>query len=264
MTSVATLRIGRVASAANIRRGLSILLLLGLWTLLVRLEVYRFALLPDPLRSLAWGADIVRTPLFLKHMLFSTYRVWLAWVLAAAVAIPVGLMIGWNRTIASLGFPALELLRPIPPIAWTPAAILFFPAVEPSVVFICFVGAFFPILLNTKIGVEQIDETYFRAARCLGAGSARVFWDIVVPGALPSVFTGLAVGMGIAWMAVVAAEMIAGEFGLGYMIWDAYAMARYPLIVVGMVVIAWLGLASSALIRSLSRALVPWRKNALT
>jgi len=131
------------------------------------------------------------------------------------------------------------------------------------VVFICFVGAFFPVLLNTKVGVEQIDLNYFRAASCLGAGPARVFWDVVLPGALPAIFTGLAVGMGIAWMAVVAAEMIAGEFGLGYMIWDAYALARYPLIVVGMVVIAWLGLASSALIRWLGRRLILWRRDAL-
>lgn len=242
---------------------MSILLLLAVWTVLVRLEIYRFELLPDPLRSFQSGLNTVWTPLFLRHTLYSTYRVWLAWLLAGAVAIPLGLMIGWRRTVSALSFPALELLRPIPPIGWIPAAILFFPAVEPSVVFICFLGAFFPILLNTKVGVEQIDETHFRAAQCLGAGGARVFWDVVLPGALPSVFTGLAVGMGIAWMAVVAAEMIAGEFGLGYMIWDAYALANYPLIVVGMVVIAWLGLASSAGIRALSRRLVRWRRDIL-
>lgn len=258
-----TLHPGRILSAANVRRGASILLLLVVWSALVRLQVYRFALLPDPLLSLQWGLLVVWTPVFIKHALYSAYRVWLAWIIAGLVAVPLGLLIGWRRTVSALSFPALEVLRPIPPIAWIPAAILFFPAVEPSVVFICFVGAFFPILLNTKVGVEQIDESYFRAALCLGASPARVFQDVVVPGALPSVFTGLAVGMGIAWMAVVAAEMIAGEFGLGYMIWDAYALARYPLIVVGMVAIAWLGLASSAAIRWLGRRLIRWRRDRL-
>lgn len=256
-------RTGTNLAYATARRGLSILLLLAVWSTLVRLEVYRFTLLPDPLRALESGLVVIWTPVFFKHAVYSVYRVWLAWALAAAVAVPLGLVIGWNRVLAAVAFPAFELLRPIPPIAWIPAAILFFPAVEPSVVFICFVGAFFPILLNTKVGVEQIDQNYFRAAACLGAGARRIFCDVVIPGALPSVFTGLAVGMGIAWMAVVAAEMIAGEFGLGYMIWDAYALARYPLIVVGMVVIAWLGLASSAFIRYVSRRLIRWPKNVL-
>ena len=132
--------------------------------------------------------------------------------MAAAVAVPIGLFVGWSRKVALLVFPALEVVRPIPPIAWIPASILFFPAVEPSVVFICFVGAFFPILLNAKAGVDQIDAQYFHACRCLGAKPFFIFWDVVLPGALPSIFTGLAVGMGLAWMAVVAAEMIAGAF----------------------------------------------------
>lgn len=245
-------------SPSRLLGALSIAALLALWTALVRLEVYRFAYLPDPLRSLEAGLGVLTSGRFLSHVAYSTYRVWTAWALAGLIAGPLGLLLGWHRTLALLGFPALEVLRPIPPIAWIPAAILFFPAVEPSVVFICFVGAFFPILLNAKAGVEQIDARFFQAARCLGARAGRVFWDVVLPGALPSVFTGLAIGMGVAWMAVVAAEMIAGEFGLGYMIWDAYALARYPLIVVGMIVIAALGSVSSAAIRWASRRLLRW------
>jgi NitT/TauT family transport system permease protein len=240
---------------------LSLALLLALWTGLVRLEVYRFAYLPDPIRSVEAGLGLVTSARFVEHVAYSAYRVWTAWALAALVAAPLGLLLGWSRTLGLLGYPALEVLRPIPPIAWIPAAILFFPAVEPSVVFICFVGAFFPILLNAKAGAEQIDVRFFQAARCLGARAGRLFWDVVLPGALPSVFTGLAIGMGVAWMAVVAAEMIAGEFGLGYMIWDAYALARYPLIVVGMVVIAALGSASSAAIRWASGRILKWARH---
>jgi NitT/TauT family transport system permease protein len=237
---------------------LSIGSLIASWTILVRLEVYRFALLPDPVHSFEWGFNFVRSWLFVTHTSYSAYRVWLAWLCACLLGIPLGLFIGWNRVFSLLTFPAVELLRPIPPIAWIPVAILFFPAVEPSVVFICFIGAFFPVVLNAKNGVEQINPDYFRAAVCLGAGRRRIFWDVVIPGALPSIVTGAAVGMGIAWMAVVAAEMIAGEFGLGYMIWDAYALARYPLIVVGMVIIGVLGSASSAIIRRLGSRLVRW------
>jgi len=237
----------------------SILCFLGLWEILVRANVYRFGLLPSPLQSLQAGLDVVTQPSFLRDVSYSTYRVLLAWFMASLVAVPLGLFIGWNRKIQLLLFPALEVLRPIPPIAWIPASILFFPAVEPSVVFICFIGAFFPILLNAKTGVEQIDDRYFHASRCLGAAPWHIFWDVVLPGALPSVVVGLALGMGVAWMGVVAAEMIAGEFGLGYMIWYAYALTRYPVIVVGMVVIAALGFGSSALIRIASSHLLRWR-----
>ena len=232
--------------------------LIALWTVLVRLEIYRFALLPDPARSLEWGLGFVASPRFVIDTAYSTYRVWMAWTAACVIGIPLGLLIGWRRTFSLLVFPAMELLRPIPPIAWIPVAILFFPSVEPSVVFICFLGAFFPILLNAKTGVEQVNPDYFRAAQCLGASPRKIFRDVVVPGALPSILTGMAIGMGIAWMAVVAAEMIAGEFGLGYMIWDSYALARYPLIVVGMVIIGGLGSLSSGLIRWAGRRFIRW------
>src|SRR5436309_12659693 len=152
---------GRALSA------LSLLFLLGAWTALVRLEVYRFAYLPDPIGSAEAGLRLLTSWRFAADASYSAYRVWTAWALACLTAAPLGLLLGWKRTLALLGFPALELLRPIPPIAWIPAAILFFPAVEPSVVFICFVGAFFPILLAAKTGVEQIDLRYFQAARCL-------------------------------------------------------------------------------------------------
>jgi len=116
-------------------------------------------------------------------------------------------------------------------------------------------------VLNTIAGVRQIDQTYFRAAKCLGANDQQIFRDVVVRGAAPSILIGLAVGMGINWMALVAAEMIAGEHGLGYMIWESYSLARYPRIVVGMIVIGTLGASMSAMIRLIGRKLVPWQKS---
>ena len=136
-----------------------------------------------------------------------------------------------------------------------------FPKIELSVIFICLIGSFFPIVLNTIIGVKQIDQTYFRAASCLGANDITIFRDVVVRGAMPSILIGLAVGMGINWMALVAAEMIAGEHGLGYMIWELYSLARYPRIVVGMIIIGLIGAGMSAVIRAIGRKLVPWQKS---
>jgi NitT/TauT family transport system permease protein len=180
--------------------------------------------------------------------------------MACLIGIPLGLMIGWKKVFADFTFPTLEVLRPIPGIAYIPLAILFFPWEEASVAFICFVGAFFPILLNTITGVKLIDRDYFRAALCLGSSPRNVFWHIVLPGALPSISVGVALGMGIGWMASVAGEMISGRWGLGYRIWEAYTLIRYPLIVDGMVAIGLLGLASATLIRYVTMRLIPWRK----
>ena len=242
-------------------RVISVLLLIIAWAGLVHFRVYRFGYIPAPLSVLRSGIDYLSSSEFLYDAISSTYRVLGAWGASALIGIPLGLLIGWKRWFSDLTFPVIELLRPIPPIAWIPAGILFFPQIELSVIFICFIGSFFPIVLNTISGVKNIDRTYFRAASCLGASDRRIFRDVVVRGAVPSIMIGLAVGMGINWMALVAAEMIAGEHGLGYMIWEAYSLAQYPRIIVGMVVIGIIGAAMSAGIRYLGHKLVPWQKS---
>ena len=242
-------------------RVLSIVFLIIIWWGLVNFGVYRFGFIPSPWSVVTAGADYLSKMDIVYDTVSSVYRVLGAWSLSAIVGIPVGLLIGWKHWFRNLTFPVIELLRPIPPIAWIPAGILFFPQIELSVIFICFIGSFFPIVLNTINGVKQIDQTYFRAACCLGANDRQIFRDVVVKGAMPSIIIGLAVGMGINWMALVAAEMIAGEHGLGYMIWESYSLARYPRIVVGMIIIGLLGAVMSAGIRLLKRRLVPWQKS---
>jgi NitT/TauT family transport system permease protein len=239
----------------------SIVLLIAIWAALVRFGVYRFGFIPSPSSVLVAGAAYLTDRDFFLDAASSIYRVLAAWGASAVIGIPLGLLIGWKRWFSELMFPIVELLRPIPPIAWIPAGILFFPQIELSVIFICFIGSFFPIVLNTISGVKQIDQTYFRAASCLGANDGEIFRDVVVRGAMPSIMIGLAVGMGINWMALVAAEMIAGEHGLGYMIWESYSLARYPRIVVGMIVIGIIGASMSAGIRFLGRKMVPWQKS---
>lgn len=252
--------ISKFVNLKTVLNTISVLALFGIWAALVHFGVYRFTLIPGPQEVLEWGMDWVASKDFWIDTYSTTLRVFGGFLSACIVAIPMGLMIGWNKVFADLTFPTLEILRPVPGIAYIPVAILFFPWEEASVAFICFVGAFFPILLNTITGVKLIDRDYFRAAQCLGSSPRQIFWNVVVPGSLPSISTGAALGMGIGWMASVAGEMISGKWGLGYRIWEAYTLIRYPLIVDGMIVIGLLGLASSVLIRYLTIRFIPWRK----
>jgi len=252
--------LSKVLNLKVILNTVSILALFVIWGMLVNFEIYRFILIPGPAEVLEWGIEWMGSKDFWLDASLSSLRVLGGFTTACLIAIPMGLMIGWNKIFSDLTFPTLEILRPIPGIAYIPIAILFFPWEEASVAFICFVGAFFPILLNTITGVKLIDRDYFRAARCLGSTPRHIFWHIVVPGSLPSISTGAALGMGIAWMASVAGEMISGKWGLGYRIWEAYTLIRYPLIVDGMIVIGILGLGSSALIRIITLRVIPWRK----
>ncbi len=250
----------KVFNAKNLLKVTSIVSLFVLWALLVRFNVYRFGLLPNPGDVLTWGIEWVQGKVFWIDVVYTFARVWGGVLTACLIAIPMGLMIGWNKVFSELTFPMVEILRPIPGIAYIPVAILFLPWEEASTAFICFIGAFFPIIINTITGVKTIDRSYFRAAQCLGSNPKQIFWHIVVPGALPYISTGMALGMGIGWMASVAGEMISGKYGLGYRIWESYTLIRYPLIVVGMICIGFLGLASSAAIRYATKRVVPWRK----
>ena len=230
------------------------------WALLVHFQVYRFALIPSPAEVWEEGVRWVKTHVFWMDCFATTMRV-LAGVLAAyIIAIPLGLMIGWRKVFSDLTFPTLEILRPIPAPAYLPIAILLLPWQEASVAFIPFIDAFFPVLLNTITGVKLIDRDYFRAARCLGSSPNQIFRHVVLPGALPSISSGCAIGMGIGWMGAVVGEMITGKWGLGYRIWESYILIRYPLIVDGMIAIGILGFASSVLIRYLTIRIIPWRK----
>ena len=152
------------------------------------------------------------------------------------------------------------MLRPIPPLAWVPTAIIFWPTTELSIAFVIFLGAFFTVVLNVLGGARNIDERHIRAAASFGSQRRDIFWKIVLPATLPSIFTGMAVGMGITWEVVVAAEMIAGKSGLGYFTWSSYVGGNYPQIIVGMISIGFAGYFSSGIIRSLGKLATPWQR----
>ncbi len=240
---------------------LSIAIFILCWHLLTTYRVnlvIRFTNVPTPASVLASAQQAAKDPDFVYNLIVSCQRIAIGFLAATAIGVPVGLMMGhWSRLREFL-LPLFEVLRPIPAIAWVPISIMMWPTNEESIVFITFLGSFFPILLNTLMGMGQVDPVLVRAARCLGAGEVSIFREVLLPAVLPQIFTGLAVGMGVAWVSLIAAEMIAGQFGIGYFTWEAYSLVEYPKIVLGMVCIGVLGLASSALIRLVGWLVMPW------
>jgi NitT/TauT family transport system permease protein len=189
----------------------------------------------------------------------SLRRVLLAFGLSLVLGVPLGLALGWSRRFREFTFPVLEVIRPIPILAWIPLAILMFPRGETPVVFLTFLSSFFVTTLNTMLGVRSVDPDLVRAARSLGAGSRDVFRTVIVPGALPYVVTGLQVAMGVAWFSLVAGEMVAGQSGLGYLINYSYTTTKYPTIVIGMLTLGIVGWGTSAAVRVLGERVLAYR-----
>jgi NitT/TauT family transport system permease protein len=202
--------------------------------------------------------ELLSAPKFGAHVGNSVRRILIGFSIAATLAVGLGLLIGRFRLAAEALIPPLEVLRPIPAVAWIPLAILLFASAEQSMMFITFIGAFFPILLNTIHGVEALDRRLVSASISLGAGPLDVFREVILPGALPSIVTGLSIGMGTSWFSLVTAEMISGQYGIGYYTWEAYTLQKYPHIVLGMISIGILGMGSSSLIKWSGRRLMPW------
>jgi NitT/TauT family transport system permease protein len=217
-----------------------------------------FQNVPSPRETLAAAGALIQSPKLVTHLTASVTRVFSGFAAASVIGIGLGLVIGRSRWLEDVLLPPLEVLRPIPAVAWIPLAILMFPSSELSMVFITFIGALFPILLNTIHGVEGVDARLIASARSLGSGRRAVFTEVILPAAAPSIVTGLSIGMGTAWFCLVTAEMISGQFGIGYYTWASYIVQNYPEIIVGMLFIGVFGMGSSALVRKLGNALMPW------
>lgn len=233
------------------------------WHLLTKYRVVffvRFTNVPSPLAVYDSFIKASHDSKFLLHLGLSCRRILIGFALAAIVAVPLGLLMGRFKLMHESFFPVSEVLRPIPAIAWVPMAIMLWPTNEQSIVFITFLGSFFPILVNTLHGMSLVDPVLVRAARCLGARERSIFREVYFPASLPHIFTGLTVGMGVAWVSLIAAEMISGQYGIGYFTWEAYSLVQYPDIALGMIAIGVLGLASSFLIRAAGRLAMPWSR----
>jgi NitT/TauT family transport system permease protein len=222
---------------------------------------------PAPTEVLRAWAGVIGDAGYWHSWYMSSFRVLAGFSAAMLIGIPFGLLLAVNRTAFGIGFPVFEVLRPIPPLAWVPASIIFWPTQELSIAFVTFLGAFYTIVINVVGGARSIDGRYFQAAQSMGSSRADIFRRIILPGTLPSIVVGSAVGMGITWEVVVAAEMISGGGsqiggtgggGLGFFIWNSYVGGSYEQIVVGMISIGIAGFISSELLRSLGRYVTPW------
>lgn len=222
------------------------------------LGLFTFTYVPTPGAVLDAAWQLFTSSTVVAHLTSSLSRVFAGYLLAAVLGVTLGLLIGRSKWAEDTLLPPLEVLRPIPAVAWIPLAILMFPSSELSMVFITFTGALFPVLLNTVHGVEAVDPRLLASARSLGAGRLAILREVVLPGALPSIFTGLAIGMGTSWFCLVTAEMISGQFGIGYYTWESYTLQNYPDIIVGMLLIGVLGMGSSALVKRLGALATPW------
>ena len=235
------------------------------WVLCEGLQLWRFTKLPGPVAvSKDWFSTTpfqgisIFTAEYYEHIAVSCRRILIAFALATGLGVPLGLFMGWSRSIRDYIFPLIEVLRPIPILAWVPLSILLLPGFEWPVLFLATLASFFVTTLNAMLGVDSIDEEYFRAAGCLGSSRWDVFKNVVVPGALPFIFTGLQISIGVAWFSLVAAEMVSGDLGLGYLIVDAYMNNVTVPMVIAMITLGFIGYFSSALVRMLGNSLMAW------
>ena len=222
-------------------------------------------LIPPPTDVFAAWLEIIPKAGYWDSWIQSFKRVLTGFGVAMILGIPFGLALAVNKYFRDIFFPPFEILRPIPPLAWVPASLIYWPTNEMSIAFVTFLGAFFTIVINVLGGARTIDVRYLRSAQSMGASQWDLFSKIIFPGTLPSIFTGAAVGMGITWEVVLAAEMISGGGtqgggGLGFFIWNSYMGGSLTQVVVGMISIGIAGYISSSAIRWLGDVMMPWRR----
>jgi len=216
---------------------------------------------PTPWQVVTGTAELVGDGTLFEHIGASLFRVGVGFGLAVLVAVPLGLWMGWvNGAYVTLN-PLFQMLRPISPIAWIPIAILWFGVGNVSPIFLIFLASVFPMVVQTTVGVHTIEKRYLRAAANFGVSRAVLFRQVVIPAVLPQIIVGMRIGLGVAWLVVVAAEMIALRSGLGYLIIDSRnAGNRYDLVIAGMIIIGLIGLLLDGLMRLLEGLkVVRWR-----
>ena len=250
-----------LSSAGIVALSLTLGVLLWHFVTAINLDFYiNFENVPSPLRVFTAFVAHIQTEIFWTHIGVSMRRILISYLLAVAIGISIGLIMGRSRIARAFIMPYIAVVRPIPAVAWIPLAILMWPTEESSIIYITFLGALFPIVLNTLHGVEQTPEVLVRAVQSLGASRWAVFRHVVIPAALPSIAAGLAIGMGVSWFSLLAGEIISGQYGIGYFTWDAYSLINYQDIVVGMLVIGFLGTASTAAVKLITKPMLKWQE----
>lgn len=259
-------------SRSMLRAIISIIVFLALWELGSRSKQWFgvampwIGQLPAPTAVITAWIKLLGDTGYWQSWYMSFFRVITGFFAAMVIGIPFGLLMALSRIFKGVAFPVFEVLRPIPPLAWVPASIIFWPTQELSITFVTFLGAFFTVVINVLGGAKSIDIRYFQAAQAMGASPWDIFRRIILPGTVPSIVVGAAVGMGITWEVVVAAEMISGGGsqmggsggGLGFFIWNSYVGGSYEQIVVGMISIGIAGYICSEALRKFGGWFTPW------
>lgn len=237
----------------------SIVILIVAWQLVSNSGIGGFKHMPSPVDVFSVAVVYIPSIEFVEHLLTSMLRIAAGFIIACITGIPLGLFMGWKLAFRNWAFPTFEILRPIPPLAWIPLAVVMFNTIEASIIFIIWTGAFFPIVLNTILGVTMVPENIKKATISLGANPKEVFRHIIIPAAMPSILTGMALGMGITWDQLVAAEMLAGGSGVGYQLWYFYIIENFPKVVMFMIVVGAVGYLFSTIIRTFGNRYMKWR-----
>lgn len=231
---------------------LTVAAFLLLWHAAVRMSGSN--LFPTPVEA-GWGlVELVQKGLLFKYIVASLFRVTWGFTLAVLVGVPFGLLLGWFRGAQAAFNPLIQAFRPISPIAWIPVAILWFGVTDAAPIFLIFLASVFPITVSSMAAVTNVQSVHLRAAQNFGLTDAQLFRQVILPATLPQIITALRIALGVAWLVVVAAEMIAVNSGLGYLIIDARnAGKRYDLVVAGMVVIGVIGWLLDLLMRQVEK-----------
>ena len=245
----------------SLLRGVAMpILLLVVWEAVCRAGLVSPIMLPSPSAIVVKWVEWLRSGELLLDVLGSMGRVTGGFLLGAGLALPLGLFMGASPRIYEYFNPIIQVLRPIPPIAWIPMSILWFGLGNPPAIFLISLGAFFPVLMNTIAGVQNVDGIYLRAARNLGAGRGAMFRRVILPAATPYILAGMRIGIGTAFIVVIVSEMIAVNNGLGYRILEAREYMWSDKIIAGMVTIGLLGLAIDQVMNALNSYLLRWHR----
>jgi NitT/TauT family transport system permease protein len=225
-------------------------LLIGVWWAVV--AATQSAIFPTPWQVVTGTIELIRDGTLWNHIGASLLRVGAGFALAVTLAVPLGLWMGWVKGAFDTLNPIFQMLRPISPIAWIPIAILWFGVGDASPIYLIFISSLFPMIVQTTAGVHTIEKRYLRVAENFGVSRTTLFTKVVIPAVLPQIIVGMRIGLGVAWLVVVAAEMIALRSGLGYLIIDSRnAGNRYDLVIAGMIIIGLIGLMLDGTMRLL-------------
>jgi taurine transport system permease protein len=233
----------------------------AIWHLVTALGLISPLFLPSPAGVWAEARKLLASGELPSHVLMSARRVFVGYLLSASAAIPLGILMGTSRVAKAIVDPVLSLIRPLPSLSWIPLSILWFGIGEPQKYSIVFMGTFATLLLYVAEATKRVDPLLILAARNMGAGSFHVMWEVVLPGALPGIVSGLKVSLAVAWTVVLSAEMVAANRGLGALIWFGKDWNNLGLIMVGMALISLTVFVIDAAVRSVEEWIIPWERH---